>query len=174
MCRPTNGTPTQDVCPYLGYQRFDCNHDDYFHTRPAVGSYLFSHWDAALNQFLISANGVRADAIAFSNAKSKLFAPTNVFKPNDTVQVRIHLVDQYRADLNGASVSLTVGKLNTAVRCTLTVVSKATGNADTFCQIPTPSTNPYGVWNVHISAVSLNAYPFDALTSVTDQTFSVQ
>lgn len=55
MCRPTNGTPTQLLCPWSGYYRFDCNNDDYFSTNPPVGSYLETHWNTANSRYLIGA-----------------------------------------------------------------------------------------------------------------------
>ncbi len=43
----------RQVCPQTHEQRFDCNHDDYFHTNPPAASYLATHWNAADNLFLI-------------------------------------------------------------------------------------------------------------------------
>ena len=48
------GVKLVTACPQNARQdRFDCNHDDYFHTAPPAGSYLATHWNAADNQFLI-------------------------------------------------------------------------------------------------------------------------
>lgn len=45
--------PLQYLCDSSHESRFDCNHDDYFHTNPPAGSYLATHWNAAQSRFLI-------------------------------------------------------------------------------------------------------------------------
>ncbi|MQS11143.1 hypothetical protein F7Q99_02285 [Streptomyces kaniharaensis] len=53
------------VCPDQGHdKRLDCNHDDYYNTNPAPGSYLATHWNIANNQFLLKGNGTKPDPTA--------------------------------------------------------------------------------------------------------------
>ncbi len=54
-----SGIPMQIICTDPAHEyRFDCNHDDYFSTNPASGSYLATHWNAANNSFLIGAEAI--------------------------------------------------------------------------------------------------------------------
>ena len=56
MCYSDNASspPMQYLClPQSHDSRFDCNHDDYFHTSPAAGNYLADNWNAANNRFLV-------------------------------------------------------------------------------------------------------------------------
>ncbi|MFN2608502.1 MAG: RCC1 domain-containing protein [Acidimicrobiales bacterium] len=54
-----SGRTVTVVCPNaVQEQLYDCNHDDYFSTSPAAGSYLATHWDTAENVFLSAAGSV--------------------------------------------------------------------------------------------------------------------
>ena len=63
-------TTTREDCPNQARDttRFDCNHNDYYHTNPAPGSYLATFWNPAGNQFLI---GAAAPVTAEGTAKDK-------------------------------------------------------------------------------------------------------
>jgi hypothetical protein len=50
------GVTVRVVCPATSHEnRLDCNHDDYFSTAPAAGSYLATHWNTADSAFLTGA-----------------------------------------------------------------------------------------------------------------------
>jgi hypothetical protein len=46
MCYNDGSGTTSVICPDSAHDdRFDCNHDDYWHTNPPAGSYLDTHWN---------------------------------------------------------------------------------------------------------------------------------
>ncbi|WP_430780145.1 RICIN domain-containing protein [Actinoplanes sp. G11-F43] len=51
------GKPVKSVCPKPNAIRLDCGHDDYFSTNPEPGSYLATHWNVALSDFLLRSDG---------------------------------------------------------------------------------------------------------------------
>ncbi|MEV6349455.1 RICIN domain-containing protein [Actinoplanes sp. NPDC051851] len=52
-----SGKTVKQSCPKNHEIRLDCGHDDYFNTNPAPGSYLDTHWNVALSDFLLRSDG---------------------------------------------------------------------------------------------------------------------
>jgi IPT/TIG domain len=49
-----NTFPLRHICTFLHSPLLDCNHNDYFSTKPAAGSYLTKNWNTASNSFLVA------------------------------------------------------------------------------------------------------------------------
>ena len=99
-----DGTPTslQFLCPASHEALLDCNHDDYFSTRPPAGSWLASHWNTADSAWL--ATGPAAGTPGSTAAGSAWFtdgtkahrgpagATIKVFATNAQAHVPLQLV----------------------------------------------------------------------------------
>ncbi len=84
MCySDSSGVPMQFICTDPAHEnRFDCNHDDYFNTNPAAGSYLATHWNAANNSFLIGAEPIPAPTKTWTGAADTNWLNGNNWSPS--------------------------------------------------------------------------------------------
>jgi hypothetical protein len=61
----------QRLCADIAHEdRFDCDHDDYYNTNPAPGSYLATHWNAANSRFLVAGSSLVTPSPSPSAASS--------------------------------------------------------------------------------------------------------
>ncbi len=85
MCyKDTDTTVVKIVCTNKAEEnRLDCNHDDYYNTNPAAGSYLASHWNVASNEFLIQGDtgSGTGPTPTPSNSPSPSTSPTRTSSP---------------------------------------------------------------------------------------------
>jgi hypothetical protein len=82
----SSGKPVVMACPDGREDLFDCNHDDYFHTDPAPGSYLATHWNTADSRFLTGPPAAPSDVGAVSTEDS---ATARWMSPPDITEVQV-------------------------------------------------------------------------------------
>jgi hypothetical protein len=160
------------VCPApVGYDRFDCNHNDYYSTNPPAGSYLATHWNTANNQFLINP-GAPAPVAQMNSmltgvvSKSGTFTAATTFSAGSTVTARAHVVDQTGSNLPGASVTLSFKRPDGSIQCTVTAKTDASGTAQASCAVKRNA--PKGNWSLHAGSVALSS------STTGDDMFTVQ
>lgn len=160
MCDHSGQVINYNVCPDpAGDSLMDCNHDDYYSTNPPANSYLAMHWNTASNQFLISPNSASVNTAATGTLRGKVFTPTSTFTAGQTVTVRVHVVDQWGANLDRASVSFTVKKTDGSVKCTFAATTDSTGTATGSCSLPKNAVK--GTWKAQVDKVVKTGYAFD-------------
>ncbi|HVL06393.1 MAG TPA: fibronectin type III domain-containing protein [Acidimicrobiales bacterium] len=69
-----SGLPVTMACPGNHEDLFDCNHDDYFHTDPAPGSYLATHWNTADSRFFTGPPAAPSDVGAVGTEASAVLS----------------------------------------------------------------------------------------------------
>jgi hypothetical protein len=108
MCDHSGHAITLTCTNTAGDSWLDCNHDDYYSTNPAAGSYLVTQWNTANNQFLINSNATTLTVNFFMIgllSKSGAFTPTTTFSAGSTITARAHAVDQTGSSVSGASIT---------------------------------------------------------------------
>jgi hypothetical protein len=174
MCRPTNGTPTQQLCAYTNYYRFDCNNDDYFSTNPPAGSYLATHWNTANSGYLINpaVNVLTVQATETGKQVKGNFSATSVFKKGDMVQLRARVVNGNGAPVSGAAVTMQVLKPDGSPQCQVSATTDANGYAQAKCD--TSRTSPPGNWNARTTNAAKSGFGTDLSKGQTNKTFTLQ
>ena len=174
MCRPTNGTPQQFICPNPGYLIIDCNDDDFYSTNPPANTYLATHWNTANNQFLIGAqfNASVKSVVTGSTAKNGRYTVTSSFKAGDTVTARAQIVNAAGANLGGIAVTLSVISPTGGVQCSLSATSGVDGSAQGSC--PLPRSAPSGSWHARATLKASTNYRLTSATTTADGIFTVR
>lgn len=198
MCYQDSGTEVmQYLCDVSQAGLFDCNHDDYFNTNPAPGSYLATHWNTANNIFLMNSGAtldptavptpvptlaptpvptavsasIKVDTLTTGKAnRNNQFVSSTTFKLGDTVWVKGHIRNQSGANLPGVSLSLQVSSPEGANRCSFNLASDANGNFSATC--PVAARAPTGQWKVKLSNLSKSGYVADT-AGITERDFTV-
>lgn len=171
MCRPTNGTVVQEICTYPNAGNlFDCNHDDYYSTDAAVGSYLNTHWNTAVNQFFILPSSVRVGSLQTLQESDTGLAPTDVFSFSHNVYAQAVIVDQYNLPLANATVNLSINESNNNPLCALSVQTDGDGIAEIICSLTGTFSSAL---TARVNSFSFPSYPNDTAHSALLHPFNV-
>jgi hypothetical protein len=86
MCQQDTGAKKlKVVCTDPAHERlFDCNHDDYFDTNPAPGTYLATSWNTADSAFLSSVPGGLWGFVRADDPGAAQYTPSDDFNQSST------------------------------------------------------------------------------------------